>query len=412
MPEPALSVHRMRLIDHWVGLPLCVLLGVVRRLRVKLLRLQPHPVPERPRRILVLKFFGLGSIIMASPLLRAVRERYPDSPVIFLTFGGAAALVDRFGLCQEVHALRTDGLRSFAADVIREVLWLRRHAVDICIDLEFFSKFSTLMSVLSWAPVRVAFQLNDFWRASLVTHPVYYNYYRHVTEVYADASAAVGAVVQDRRPVRLPVDPSVVARCRERLRAAGWNGVDRLIGVNVNAGDLSLERRWPAAHFAALIERLARVDGVGVVLTGSREEAEYVESVRASLSEPTRSRVFAVAGRFDFQEFVASMDLYEFFVTNDSGPLHVAAAQGVDTISVWGATKPGFYGPQAAVGTHRMLYRNFPCSPCVNMFTTQAGQWCGHRADCMHAITVDDVWEAVEGLLGRRREAGVAEGDE
>ena len=397
-----MSMARMKAVDHWLGLPLCALLGLFATLR-RAVRRSRRTLASPPRQILVMKFFGLGSVVLASPMLRAIRERYPDTRLTFLTFSGTADLVRSFGLCDEVWRIRTDGALPFLRDVLYQIARFWRSRIDVCIDLEFFSKFSTLLSVLSRAPVRVAFQLNSFWRASLITHPVYYNYYRHVSDVYNEAAVAIGAPVVDPRPCRITVAPAFVDRCRAELRAAGWNGADRLVGVNVNAGELSFERRWPADRFAAVLERLAGIEGLQAVLTGADDEADYVAGVYDRLGDAARARVINMAGRFSFKEFVASMDLYDFFLTNESGPVHIACAQGVATISFWGVGKPSFYGPLGDV--HSTFYRQFPCSPCLYMFTSEVGQWCNHRADCMRAIGTDEVWTTVRDYVDRRGEA-------
>ncbi len=407
-------MERMKIIDNWLGIPLCVCLGVLARLRARLTP-RRREIPANPRRIMVMKFFGMGSVIQAGPMLRAVRQRYPDSALIFLTFDRTAGAVERMEMCTEVWAIRTDGVLRFGRDVLRLVGRFARQRMDVCIDLEVFSKFSTLMSVMTRAPVRVAFHLNNFWRHSLVTHPVFYNYYRHISDTCNDAAAAIGAPVTDMRPCRLSVADGAVERCRARLRAAGWNGRDRLVGFNVNAGELSVERRWPRERFAAVIEKLvvpggATPHGPCVVLTGAPDEVEYVRGLVEGLSAAAQPRVINMTGALSFDEFVASMDLYDLFVTNDSGPLHVAYAQGVATVSLWGPGIPSFYGPPS--GPHITLYKRLPCSPCLYLFTSQVGQWCNHRADCMRAIGVDEVWAAVQTHLGSPREAtlGIAAG--
>ena len=401
MKRAPMSMERMKAVDHWVGLPVCACLGLLAKLSG--LAGSRREIPADPRRILIMKFFGLGSVVHASPMLRAIRERYPHSKLTFLTFAGTAGLVEGMGLCDEVWQLRTDGMRTFVGDVLRQTMRFLSTPIDICIDLEFFSKFSTFMSVLSNAQVRVAFQLNSFWRYSLVTHPVYYNYYRHVSDVYADAAAAIGATVSDHRPQRIKVDAAALDRSRERLRDAGWNGSDRLVAVNINAGELSLERRWPGDRFAVVLERLAGTDGVQAVMTGSPDEAGYVASVVELLSSDAKRRIINLAGKLTFTEFIASLDLYDFMLTNDSGPVHLAWAQQLDTISLWGVGRPSFYGPRT--GDHSTLYRQLPCSPCLYMFTSQVGQWCNHRADCMQAIGVDEVWQTVKAYIANPREA-------
>ncbi|HOW19230.1 MAG TPA: hypothetical protein PLC79_09350, partial [Phycisphaerae bacterium] len=265
----------MRWIDHWVGLPLCfvlaILVWVVRRI-----------LPKRRREIsgngtlVVLKFFGLGSIMQATPLLRAIRQQYPSARLAFVTFQANAGLLRRLRVCDELRIIRTDAPRHFVLDTLRQIIWLRRHRVEAVLDLEFFSKFSTLMAFLSGAHIRVGFHLNDFWRYTLVTHPVYFNYYRHITDVYQQMAARIGVTITDTQLSR--IDPGEAARqSAERfLREHGWSPGIPLLGVNVNAGDMSLERRWPLERFAVLIHALlVRRPDLRVLLTGSPDEKEY-----------------------------------------------------------------------------------------------------------------------------------------
>ncbi len=405
-----LSIARMRAVDQWLGLPLCTLVGAF-------LKVSPWParsltLPAQPRRILIMKFFGLGSIVQIAPALRAIRRRYPESQLIFLTFQETAGVVRRLGVCDDLRVIRTATLAQFGRDVVQQIARFGREPVDICVDLEFFSKFSTLMSAFSGAPTRVAFHLNNFWRRSVVTHPVYYNYYRHVRDAYAGAAAALDAVPAEADHVGLELPAETSDLTRQRLMEGGWDGRTRLVGINANAGELSLERRWPREHFIAVIERLCAKADVQPVLTGSLAERPYVEQLIEQLNPEARQRVVDVAGRLSLDEFAAALARCEFLVTNDSGPLHIANAQGIDTISLWGVTRPSFYGPQR--GNHSTFYRHLPCSPCLNTFTSEVGQWCAHRADCMQQISVDEVWPTIEAYLetptGERERVVVRQG--
>lgn len=391
-----MSIDRMKLIDLWVGLPLCAILGTV-SLLARRWRGQPQYLPPSPRRILVMKFFGLGSVIQAGPMLRAIRKRYPDSRFTFLTFPETAGLVRRMGVCDDIRTIRTGGLFAFVGDLLRQVLNFWADPVDMCIDLEFFSKFSTLVSLLSWSGTRVAFHLNNYWRWSVVTHPIYYNYYRHVSDVYADAAEAIGAPVTDRSPIALAIPDEARTAALEQLRGCGWDGRSRLIGINVNAGELSYERRWPVERFVVVIENLCLRDDVQPVLTGAANEVDYVRQVVERLSDEARRRLVNSAGKLSFDEFVAVMKEFDFLLTNDSGPLHIAYAQGTPSISLWGVGRPSFYGPRDE--TSSTLYGSLPCSPCLYMFTSEVGQWCKNRGDCMQRITVEDVWSVVERYL-------------
>jgi ADP-heptose:LPS heptosyltransferase len=387
----------MRSVDHWVGLPLCFALGTLVTLRHKV-----WPRPERPIRergtILVVKFFGLGSIMEATPLLAAIRRRHPDARLVFLTFPTNEALLRRLGVCTEVRVIRTGSAARFALDTLGTIVWMWRQDVDAALDLEFFSKFSTLMVVLGGARRRIGYHLNAFWRRSLLTDPVYFNYYHHITDVFAQAGRHLDVTIEDMRLAPVPVEDATRRRVEESLRANGCKDGERLVGVNVNAGDMSLERRWPVEGFVGLIETLlARHADVRVLLTGGPGEVGYVRSVFDRLRESSRPRVLVTAGLWTLDEFIAAFERMAAFVTNDSGPMHLAAAQGAPLVSLWGPGRPEFYAPRAA--RHEVIYEAYPCSPCLYMFTTFEGMWCRHEGWCMQAITGAKVLAAVERLL-------------
>jgi ADP-heptose:LPS heptosyltransferase len=334
---------------------------------------------------------------MASPLLKAVRQGFPHSRLVFLTFDSTAALARRQNLTDEVRVIRTTGLADFAVDVVRQVMRFQAEHIDVVLDLEFFSKFSTMMSILTRSPVRVGYYLETFWRDSIITHPVFFNYHQHVLDIYESTLRSIGLSMAERGVGALPTTAAEREAAAAFLTAHGIDDGDVLLGVNPNASDLSFERRWPAAHFVDVIDRLLARAPVKVMFTGGPADAAYVESIAAQLQPRWPGRVVNACGRLGFPEFVAALSRCGAFLTGDSGPMHVAVAQGVPTISLWGPTNPNFHAPPE--GKCRIVYKQLPCSPCLPMLTSRPGMWCGHRADCMHSIGVDEVLAAVEASL-------------
>ena len=126
--------------------------------------------------------------------------------------------------------------------------------------------------------------------------------------------------------------------------------------------------------------------------------------VARQLSERWAGRIINACGQLTFGQFAAALPRCNLFITGDSGPMHVAIAQGVPTVSLWGPTNPGFHAPP---GNHcRVIYHQMHCSPCLPMLTSRPGMWCDHRADCMRKITVTEVaqavMEALDGVAGGR----------
>lgn len=390
-----LSMDRMKLIDHYVGIPVCWVLGavaaVVRTLRGR------RTVPKDPHAILILKFFGIGHVLMASPLLRAVRLGFPRAHLVFLTFDSTASVIRRQGLVDEVREIRTTSALAFVLDVLRQIRRLQTDRIDVTIDLEFFSKFSTMMSVLSRSPARVGYYLETFWRDSIITHPVFFNYHQHVLDIYEAAINTLGLQMPDRSIDPLPTSAEERVATARFLSAHGIEAATLLIGVNPNASDLSLERRWPNESFVELIDRLLLRQDVKILLTGGAAEQEYVDAMEQALRARWGTRIVNACGKLSFAQFVAALSHCQLFLTGDSGPMHVAVAQGVATVSIWGPTNPHFHAPSGQ--HHRIIYRRVACSPCVPMLTSRPGMWCQHRADCMRRITVDEVLTVVQDML-------------
>ena len=178
----------MRWIDHWVGLPLCFMFGLcVKFCRMVFPKRKREISGERP--VAVFKFFGMGTIIAATPLLKAIRKRYPNAPLIFVTFDTNRSLLEMLGHDINIKIIRTNSILFFLTDVLGTIFSFHKRRVEAIVDLEFFSKFSTLLSFLCWAPIRIGYHLNDFWRYSLITHPIYFNYFVHLTSRVKNMSA-------------------------------------------------------------------------------------------------------------------------------------------------------------------------------------------------------------------------------
>jgi len=261
--------------------------------------------------------------------------------------------------------------------------------VDIVFDFEFFSKFSTLISALSRAPVRAGFSLPARWREKIVTHPVLLDKAVHVSETFCNQVYSLGA------PHRVP--ELAVPRIHEddvrKLKKKIPTSNEPFVTINVNAGPTFLERRWAPSRFAKLVDTLAEQERSSFIFTGTEGERDYVEAV-IQLSK-YKERCFNAAGMLNLGQLLALLKQSDMLISNDSGPLHLAASLGTPTIGLFGPETPRFYGQQ----NHRShsIYKSIPCSPCMNIYNAKTFR-CPYNAQCMEAITVHEVRSAVETL--------------
>ena len=369
------------------------MLNVITRLLGAILG-RDHSLGTPPRRILVIKLVGLGSVVHSSLLLRALKEKYPQAPLTFLCFREALPLVERVADVDEIITLDDSSYLRLLGSVLRFVVRSWRRRPDLVVDLEVYSKFSTILSTLTCARDRAGYYvITTLFRHRLYTHLVSYNRMKHVQEAYRQLGRVLGA----DPAVGEPVAPRISDAERETARRllAEWGQGDRkLLVVNVNAGELCLERRWESEKFARVIGEFAARDDVLVVMTGSPDEAEYTESVRELVPDDRREGVVNAAGRASFGEFLALLDSADVVLTNDSGPLHLAAAVGTSTVSLWGPGLPETYRPLS--GEHRVIWKSLYCSPCL--YWVDEPPCAGDNA-CMKRIGWGEVVEEVAGLL-------------
>jgi ADP-heptose:LPS heptosyltransferase len=253
--------------------------------------------------------------------------------------------------------------------------------------------------VFSWAigaRRRIGFFVRARWRGSLLTDAIYFN----STLPFGQAVMALlrplgpqAAADAETECTQLEVpavtEDEATASWR-RLIAQGMPALGTFVVVNVNASDLCVERRWPADRFASLVNRfgseISPVDRY--VFIGSGSETDVVAEVMLHLDPSVRSRSVDLAGRTSLSDLVVLLSRSSLVITNDSGPLHLAAALDVPSVSFFGPETPKLYGP---VGDqHLVFYSGHWCSPCLSVYNAKIAM-CAGENECMRRIGLDDV---------------------
>jgi ADP-heptose:LPS heptosyltransferase len=382
-----MTIRVMRTIDRFVGIPLCWMTGLwISLFRPRRTMRSPHNV----KTILVTKFFGLGSVLLSTPFLSALHRCYPAAQIIYLTFESNAELLERIPHPARRLTISTSSLWAFLRTTGVAIRKLRTLKIDVVFDLEFFSKYSTLISAISGSPTRVGYALPTRWRRMNLTHQASLDHSAHVTRVFANQLEVIGHRIADLPPVT-----SVEATTAERVSmqqklSLGENGTE-LISVNINAGPTSYERRWEAGRFVEVVRRLHRRNpGVRFFFIGSNNERRYVDSALHGNTD-VRGVAMNCAGDLSLGELVALLQRSTLLLTNDSGVMHIASAAGTRVVALFGPESPGTYGPS---GTSQTLYKALSCSPCLNMYNAKLFV-CPYHAQCMREITIEEVVDAV-----------------
>src|SRR3989338_191161 len=189
-----MDVDRVRKIDFWFGVPLCFLLNVASWVIKAICFRERETRPAK--KILFVKLGELGAIILAYPLLAKIKKEYSSAELFFVTFNKNRDIFKFLGGI--IHDKNVLGIReespAFILDTLQAIRRLRREEIDIVFDLEFFSRFSAILTYLTNARKRIGFYHYTFeglYRGNLLTHRIQYNPFSHITKNYLSFSQAI-----------------------------------------------------------------------------------------------------------------------------------------------------------------------------------------------------------------------------
>ena len=390
----SIPIQRLQRVDRSLGRLVCTLLQPWRALR----RLRRHErEAAAPKRVLLIKFWGLGSLQLLTPAVATLRHRHRGAELVLLTLRENEAFVRGLGVFDDVLSLdvRVGSWTAMARRILGLIRDLRAASFDRVYDCEFFTSFSAVVSFLTSAPRTFGFSSTSVWRGDLHTDGVTFNRYWHVARNFrALAGGETGEPVAVDELVAFPVQEGDRSGLAKKLGAAGIPEGSGYVVLNPNAGRLSLERRWPPANFASLAQRALAATDRHLVLIGSPAEREYTAGVRATVTGDDGGRLIDLAGELSLGELCALLEGAEAVVTNDSGPMHLAAALGAPTLGLFGPETPLMYEPLGARA--EALYRPTVCSPCINVHQGKIATCIHSRPECLVNISVDEVWNWVE----------------
>lgn len=335
--------------------------------------------------LLFIKPSSLGDIVHALPTLDALRSRFPQARITWLVKQEWAGFVQRVEGVDEICAV-APGLRGWFGKVPR----LRAEGVDLAVDLQGLFR-SGVMTRLSGAPVRLGFA------NAREGSPLFYSHRvavpspdMHAVDRYLLVAEALGAPRPSVPRFRLSIPRTDDEAVNLLFTRRGITSDRPWIAMNVSARWPT--KRWPVASFAALIDRLQESGAGPVVLIGAPGERAVAEEVSGLTGRPPVSLV----GHTMPDLLPALLRRAAVLVTNDSGPMHIAAAVGTPVVAFFGPTSPVRTGPYGA--SHQVLRAaDVACSPCFSRRCTNVSQ-----LECLTAIAPSEAFRAVQQAVERR----------
>jgi heptosyltransferase-2 len=382
----------------------------------------PSSRPAAPGRILVRGVNWLGDAVMSTPALLRLREAHPQAPITLLT---PAKLADLFEAHPAVDAVMTfapgESLWSIARRLRRAPfelgliltnsprsaleLWLGRvpHRVGIARGLRNRLLTTAVPPLPETTPM---IKRSPREIRARVANPSGYEHFSpparaHQVHHYLHLAAAVGASPEPVPPF-VPVSEAQLDSARARFGLAG----SRWFGLNPGA-EYGPAKRWPAERFAAVAVAAQRRWNCRWLILGGPGDLAVAETIAGQIArglapEPvsaSKCTPLVLAGRTSLRELGAVLKICEVVLTNDTGPMHLAAAVGTPVVVPFGSTSPELTGPGLPGDTrHALLRVNAPCAPCFR-------RQCPIDFRCMLEIDTEMVLAGLAAQLGRNHSA-------
>jgi ADP-heptose:LPS heptosyltransferase len=358
--------HKQRILaDRLMAVPAAFLFNGIARLLGRWMKRDHSIASSNVNRIVVAKLIGMGSILQATPLLNALKLRYPHAVVTFVTMRSNREFVNRLSCVDEVLVLDDRNAFAMAVSTVQTIAALIRRRADLYFDLELYSAFASLLALWAVTRIRIGFYRHSVaFKNGIYTHLVYFNTRMPVRQLYLQLGRVVGVPSGQPEltgPIR--IDDGERSAVQHILTGSpGWQPHEPYIVVNPNASDLLLERRWPAEYFIDTLRQFA-LHGHQVALIGNDVEFPYVQSLFERLPPVVRSRVTNTAGRLTLGELLALLEGAACVLTNDTGPMHMAIALQRPTVCLFGPAHPEHYGQD--LDYVDIFYSQVFCSPCL-----------------------------------------------
>ena len=358
--------------------------GIARRLPVR---------AARGAAVAVVTPGHLGDVLHAVPMLKALRNAKPGTKIVWLVGPWSAALARRYaGYVDEVrifgpnlpnYARGKREWRQSAWSQWRLALDLRRTGIDVLIaPLDGVGRFlanavcpRTWIGIGDRRPPRV--------RPEIATVVQPYEKDRYEADAWCGLLEPLGIAA---RAERLVYEPTAAERqaADEFLRAEGVDPERPLVLIAPGSGWSG--KNWLPERFGDVAAWLAAERSAQIAWIGGPDEAGLVPEARTG--------DFRWFGKVPLATLAAAMTRAQLFVGNDGGLLHFAAAQDVPTVSVWGPTSPGKWGPKGP--RHRQIRKGERCDGCIYWDFREI---CRHDRACMEAVAVEDTTRAIAEVL-------------
>jgi len=343
-------------------------------------------VPQKFNRILLTRMKYIGDVVLTTPLIRSVRNAYPDAYIAYMGDKQAVLLLEHNPCLNEI--IPFDFSRPAVFEQPAVAIKLRRRKFDLVIDL-FGNPRSALLTFATGAATRVGPERKG--RGRLYTVQVKDDGRPKTSIQFHNQYIRAVGIEPTSNKTEIFLTPDEKREARIYLQWLDHEGepldmTKPIIGIHPGASWPA--KRWLADRFAQLADEIKGKLGAEIILTAGPNDGEVISEVlNHSYSH------IKVLKALPLRQLAAVISHCSVFVTNDAGPMHIAAALGIPTIGLFGPGEENIWFPYAEEAGHKALRKNVPCHPCHLNVCNRPGE---EYMECMKLLGVEEVFEAVK----------------
>ena len=400
----------MRLIDRWVGIPLCFFASFWPWNKSRVDSSVPFKTGTPPPSDIIV-FIGIaeiGALVVAYPAIEEARKQFPKSRICFITAAAGVQTLELMGFEEEdILLLETDSIKNLLQGLLKIRTHFKEERVSAVV-LEPFARFSTLLSAWIGASQRIGcyrFLNEGVYLGNLLTHRLVYNSHLHASQTYFAMTKALNDQGSTEPLLKETIAPQIRNRLKisipEKEQQALWTRLQskcpgkkfiKIILINANTSDIIPLRKWPLENFVELGKQLLENSKITVVLTGGPDEQDACAELAKKINS---ERVINFAGKTSFKELITLYSISDLLITNDSGPVHFASTTEIPIVALFGPETPKIFGPMSPKA--KVISLELACSPCISVFNQKKSSCRDNQ--CMKQISVQMVVKETQKIL-------------
>jgi lipopolysaccharide heptosyltransferase II len=354
------------------------------------------------KKILIINPFGIGDVLFTTPIIHALKDALPDIKIGYLCNRRTASILESNPYVDYVFIYERDEFEAIRKKSY--IAWLRKIFVfssqikkeqfDLALDFSLNTQYG-FFSWLAGIKERIGYDFKK--RGRFLTKKVKLLGYcdMHIVDYYANLLKYLELELKYKK-LELYLNNEDIKQRDKILSKESVKPSDLLVGIIPGAGaswgkEASL-KHWPAEKFAQLSDKIIENYQAKIIIMGDFSEKEIAKKV----IETMQHKAIDLSGKTTIGELAALLSKTKLIITNDGGPLHMAVALGIKSISIFGLVDEKVYGPYPSSENHIVIKKDLDCRPCYQKFRLAT---CLRDRECIKSISSEEVFAAVRRLL-------------